>query len=458
MQVTFDFDEGAGTPEVSLAKKRGGRSKGVAVSRAVVRRAKAMGGAYAVSPPRKSIAAEALLAELGQMAEPGRVPEGGKYRRELDALPVFVGEFWTAKQRSGHSLHEVSYRACFKSQLPAFFIERLTRPGDRVYDPFMGRGTTLLEAYLRGRGVAGNDANPLSRALIAPRLDPPSLAEVEARLAEVPLPRVLEETEGHELLVFFAPETLSELFGWRRYFQERRERGLFDRVDGWIQMVACGRLTGHSKGFFSVYTLPPNQATYVEAQRKINEKRGQTPEYRDTRALILRKSRQLLRDPLPQREGIADPLLVCSSADDTPAIPDASVQLVVTSPPFLDVVDYIGDNWMRNWFCMMAPEKQKLWQLKKIDQWKAAMRDTFAELHRVLKPGGHVAFEVGEVRGGSVGLVMESAEAALEAGLEPACIMINSQRFTKTSQCWGVDNNSLGTNSNRILVARRPAL
>ena len=31
-------------------------------------------------------------------------------------------------------------------------------------------------------------------------------------------------------------------------------------------------------------------------------------------------------------------------------IPDDSASLVVTSPPFLDVVDYQGDNWLRCWF------------------------------------------------------------------------------------------------------------
>ena len=61
-------------------------------------------------------------------------------------IPTYVNEFWTARQRQGNSLHEVSYRACFKPQLPRFFIERFTKPGDIVYDPFMGRGTTLIEA------------------------------------------------------------------------------------------------------------------------------------------------------------------------------------------------------------------------------------------------------------------------------------------------------------------------
>ena len=52
----------------------------------------------------------------------------------------------TARQRQASSLQEISYRACFKPQLPRFFIERLTQPGEVVYDPFMGRGTTVVEA------------------------------------------------------------------------------------------------------------------------------------------------------------------------------------------------------------------------------------------------------------------------------------------------------------------------
>jgi len=55
-------------------------------------------------------------------------------------LPRYVGEFWTSAQRAGHPLHEVPYRACFKPELPRFFITRLTEPGDLVHDPFMAGG------------------------------------------------------------------------------------------------------------------------------------------------------------------------------------------------------------------------------------------------------------------------------------------------------------------------------
>ena len=66
-------------------------------------------------------------------------------------------------------------------------------------------------------------------------------------------------------------------------------------------MVATNRLTGHSPGFFSVYTLPPNQAASPENQIKINERLKQKPAYRDVRELILRKSMQLQGRLTPQQ-------------------------------------------------------------------------------------------------------------------------------------------------------------
>lgn len=375
--------------------------------------------------------------------------------RHFDGLriAVYENEFWTSKQRDGHSLHEISYRACYKPQLPAFFIGRFCRTDDTVYDPFMGRGTTLIEAQLHGCRALGNDINPLSRVMAAARLQPPKLAAIQRRLEEIDLPAAGDPDP--DLLVFFAPDTLKELYGWRTYFRERQADGKFDMVDAWLQMVACNRLTGHSRGFFSVYTLPPNQATSVVAQRKINAKRNQTPEYRSTKDLILRKSKRLLRHPLPKCFGRDDAMILHESADRTGAIPAGSVALVVTSPPFLDTVDYVQDNWLRMWFCELEVQPGRIWQLKSLADWVARMTDVFAELRRILKPDGMVAFEVGEIRNGGLLLENEVVKAGSAAGLVAECIMINSQNFTKTANCWGVSNNTKGTNSNRIVVFRK---
>jgi len=375
-------------------------------------------------------------------------------------IPVFLNEFWTAKQRDAHSLHEVSYRACFKPQLPRFFIERLTRPGDVVYDPFMGRGTTLLEAALLGRVPTGSDLNPLSQILVAPRLNPPAFADIEARLGEIDLTRAADAPE--DLLVFYHPETLREIAALREYLIGRRDAQQLDAADAWIWMVATNRLTGHSPGFFSVYTLPPNQATSVKAQQRINAKRNQTPPRRDVRKLILKKSRQLLADLTPaQRRTLAasgsKARLFTASADHTPGLRSGSVQLAVTSPPFLDTVDYRQDNWLRAWFGGINLADLGLWQFRKLGDWEAAMTSAFRELRRVLAPRGFVAFEVGEVRKSAVLLERHVIEAGAAAGLEPVLVLINSQKFTKTANCWGVKNDELGTNTNRVVLLRKPA-
>lgn len=386
---------------------------------------------------------------------------GGRTRR----VPTYVNEFWTARQRAASSLHEVSYRACFKPQLPRFFVERLTRPGERVHDPFMGRGTTPLEAALLGRRPSGTDVNPLSRVLLAPRLDPPEPAAVERRLAELELrggDDALDPALRQDLLAFFHEDTLRELCALRARFQAREAAGELDPVDAWVRMVAVNRLTGHSPGFFSVYTLPPNQAVSAAAQRKINHDREQVPPRRDVRALIAKKTRALLADVDDRvraglRRAARDARLLADPAAATPSLESGSVALVVTSPPFLDVVDYAGDNWLRCWFCGIDPAAVAITAARRLPDWQAAMSATFRELRRLLRPGGHVAFEVGEVRGGKLRLEEAALPCALEAGLDPVLVLINDQAFTKTANCWGVTNGRKGTNTNRVVLLRRPA-
>ena len=380
------------------------------------------------------------------------------HRGEALSVPTYVNEFWTSKQRAANSLHEVSYRACFKPQLPRFFIQRLTEPGEVVYDPFMGRGTTVVESALLGRVPSGCDINPLSVVLTRPRLRPPTLEEITKRLNEIDYSHAGAVPE--ELLVFYHPETLKEISALKHYLLEREAAGRSDHIDDWIRMVAVNRLTGHSPGFFSVYTLPPNQAASVTAQRKINAKLKQTPPRRNVVAIISKKSRILLSECDAQvrrvLEGVGKQArLLSQHSEKIPEIATRSVSLVVTSPPFLDVVDYAGDNWLRCWFIGIDPASVKLTVPKKLEDWQRVMTSVFRELHRILRRGGHVAFEVGEVRGGKVKLEEAVIPCGVEAGLTPLSIVINDQKFTKTANCWGVDNNDKGTNTNRIVVFRK---
>lgn len=371
----------------------------------------------------------------------------------VEGIPYLINEFWTAGQRKAHSIHEVSYRACFKAQLPEFFVSRLTKPGDVVLDPFMGRGTTPVQAALMGRQAFGNDINPLSVLLTRPRLRPITLEAVASALKGIDWSR--GKIEREDLLAFYHPTTLKKLESLRVWLTERAplEENDVDPAADWIRMVAINRLSGHSPGFFSGRSMPPNQAVSIKAQLKINEKLGVSPPERDVAAVMLKKTRTLLKNGCARSQVRSS--LHTGAAWDMPNIPDASVDLTITSPPFLDIVQYAADNWLRCWFAGIDPETVAIDMHRTEDAWMAMVRRVLVEQARILRPGGYVAFEVGEVRNGKVLLERLVWEAGEGLPFNRLGVMVNDQEFTKTANCWGVANGSKGTNTNRIVLLQR---
>jgi hypothetical protein len=284
--------------------------------------------------------------------------------------------------------------------------------------------------------------------LSGPRFDPPPVAAVRDRLDAIDLRHAPDDPMDADLLAFYHPQTLRRIKALRAWLRSED-----DAVAAWIRMVALNRLTGHSPGFFSVYTMPPNQAVSAVSQRKINLARNQTPPERDIRAIILKKSLSLLSDGPPPPHPPA--ILLTGSAESTPALANGSVDLLVTSPPFLDVVDYEGDNWLRCWFAGIEPNGVRIDKHRDIPAWEAFVRRAFTEFARIVRPGGFVAFEVGEVRGGKVLLERNVAAAMRGLPFDIQGVMVNQQDFTKTANCWGVNNNRGGTNTNRIVLAVR---
>lgn len=373
--------------------------------------------------------------------------KGGEYGQ----IPVFEGVFWSTKQRAGNALHEVPYRASFKPALPEFFIGHLSQRGQTVLDPFSGRGTTALAAAMLGRRAIAADVNPLSNVLLAPRLVPPQQNDVVdavegTSFAEVPV------AADDPLLAFFHARTLSELRAWQIFLRKSSP------MNDWLRMVITTRLTGHSRGFFSAYTLPPNQAVTTSRQRRINESRGQKPEYRPTKPRIIAKSRALLRNVTAATRG---EMRKCNHIVETGvarclvSLDDESVDLVVTSPPFLNVVDYKADNWLRCWFNDIDLGGFEISTPSTLCGWQKFIEAALREMRRVLRPDGVIAIEVGDVMGGSDSLVVAILNEIGSADLACRALIVNGHAFSKTSQCWGVRANALGTNSNRVLLLTR---
>ncbi len=376
------------------------------------------------------------------------------------SIEKYINEFWTSKQRQASSIHEISYRACFKAQLPRFFLKLLTKPDDVIYDPFSGRGTTIIEAGLLKRKVISNDINPLSEILARPRLNIPSINDVKDKLDRIPLNLKIENEI--DLSMFYHEKTEREILSLKSYLYERKESREEDDIDRWIRMVATNRLTGHSIGFFSVYTLPPNQAVSPKRQIKINRKRRQKPEYRGVKERIIKKSISLLRNLTMQQKNYLkeiskSAIFLTKDARNTPEINENLVQLTVTSPPFLKVVQYSKDNWLRCWFNSINAEviSKKVTMESDVNRWSKMMGSVFKELYRITKINGWVAFEVGEIQKGKIKLEDYIVPEGLNAGFVCKGIVINEQDFTKTSNIWGIKNMESGTNTNRIVLFRK---
>ncbi|MDO9034807.1 MAG: site-specific DNA-methyltransferase, partial [Methanoregula sp.] len=282
---------------------------------------------------------------------------------------------------------------------------------------------------------------------------------VEKRLASIPTEC---GTADIDLSMFYHPDTEKEIITLRKYLLERRDACRDDMIDRWIAMVATNRLTGHSPGFFSVYTLPPNQAVSQLSQQRINIKRNQVPEYRDTHRLILNKTKSLLRSLTSDEQknlnhAGKNARLLTGDSRTTTEIPNESVQLTVTSPPFLDIVQYKDDNWLRCWFNGLDDKEigSRITMARTVVAWSEVMGAVFNELYRITRPGGYVAFEVGEVRKRSIRLEEHVVPLGTFAGFACECVLINQQTFTKTSNIWGVDNMAHGTNTNRVVIFKK---
>jgi SAM-dependent methyltransferase len=301
--------------------------------------------------------------------------------------------------------------ASFPPQLPAFFLDRYPDARE-VLDPFCGRGTTLLEATLKGRVAHGCDLLPTARALSKVKL---RCAPREAVLEEIdsldlsgPAPCV--PTEGPDLAAFYHPETYRQLWHLRESMPGAA-----------LTALALGRMHGHSPGFFSAKTFNVISVS-PESLRKSQKKHGTKPEPRDVKA-ILRKAAERFIPELPHN-GRGSVM-----AADARCIPlaDGLIDLVITSPPFLDVVDYEQVNWLRDWFIGNQPISMAggaPMVTRNLGEYTTFLGEVLEELRRVLAPTGTIVFEVGQI-GGKHALVDLVEDAAWRAGLAVVEVLEN---------------------------------
>ena len=388
--------------------------------------------------------------------------------------PVWEEELWTAKQRQMHSVHyAISYRASFKPELPHFFIQHYLLDkrikNATILDPFGGRGTSCLQANLMGFSAIHNDINPVSIFLAQARQNIPNLENLLRRTEVLELNKKfhLSSHEKKRFLPFFHKRTLNEILNLRELLRNTQSIAQ-DPELAYIGLSALSRLHGHSDGFLSVYSFPQISISPV-AQARNNERRNQKPQYRPIKPRIIRKIKSDLRMPLPAifTQAACNNRYLQDDAQKLKNVADNSVDLIITSPPFLDKVDYQLDNWMRAWFLGIeeAAADAPVTVTANLNEWCDFMQNVMRAMGRVLKVGAYAVIEVGEVNIGHPDkrqnynleeqLLARLPLVVSDSMIEAKEIFINKQNFTKLSHCWDIANNHKGTNTNRCLVLQK---
>jgi DNA methylase len=255
-----------------------------------------------------------------------------------------------------HPLHSLCpYFAMF----PENFVERHvlahTKPGDLVFDPFCGRGTTVFQSLLMNRPSAGIDVNPVAACIAGAKSDPPSLVAILQRLDRLELAFRRRKGRFQPPNAFFERcfhrKTLQQILFFRKKLKWHN-----DKVDRFIAAMMLGALHGesHRSERYLSNRMPRTISTKPEYSIRWWNERALEPPERDTFVVLRDAARFRYRlDPARLRGSVK----LGDARKSARLFPNlrAAVRLIVTSPPYLDVTDYAEDQWLRLWFLGGAP-------------------------------------------------------------------------------------------------------
>lgn len=365
------------------------------------------------------------------------LPAHGEVRRVDGSLASRVSacdwECTTADTRYlTHDIHR--YSSKYIPQIAAQAIELLTAPGEVVLDPMVGSGTTLVEAWIKGRRALGIDLNPLAvritRAKISP-VDDDALASAVMLLTDV--------AENLERPSLTSPPLLENsrqavLGDWRRtdaFFTKWFQPHVLDDllvIDHAIRSVSDARIRNLAEVALSDILRRSSNAhsgyPNVMFDRKAPVKAAPGAIFAKT----LRTYADLVRTL--RTLDYEQPRVDLGDARAT-GLPDESVDAIVTHPPYVGSVPYaeyglLSLRWAgadtRALDAKLIGGKRQTRDV--VERFRAGYRDALKEAHRVLRRGRHMFLMVGDpvVRGSVVDLAAMTRELATAAGfIEVAC-------------------------------------
>jgi hypothetical protein len=335
----------------------------------------------------------------------------------LDGGTTSEGPLWhSASVRWGHSMHTMcSYHGMFPAKLAHYFIQRYSRPGDVVLDPFSGRGTVPLQARVEGRRTISNDLNPLAYVLSLAKSNPPSWQAINQYLDGLEKRyRRAAESEldvSEDIQMLYHPNTLAQILYIRKSLLRRPLRRWSPEVAmvaGCLAGIMHGSLRRDGSSQYLSISMPNTFSMSPRYVKNFIAEKGLVAPDQNVFERLRDKLARLYLDAIDGPEGQVfyddGPDLMSSGAH----IPRSSVDVVVTSPPYLQVVNYGTANWIRLWLLGMDEVgreqgkgrkklDKKLDHRHAYDAYREFMLHTLQSIEAVLKRHGVAAVVIGDV-------------------------------------------------------------
>ena len=268
-------------------------------------------------------------------------------------------------QRTVHSFHW--FPGNFIPQIPAYLIQLLSAPGEIVLDPFCGSGTTGVEAIQLGRRAWLTDINRASiqvtRGKIAAAVNPHLHKDLQILLSKLVWEGILrsdqsglnDEGSHPELEIWFHKDTLGEL----RYVWKIIESSAYDDLRAVLEMIFSDTL------FACASILGARTSTGKRRRHHWGWIADNVRPDRPTRHNAIKLFRNRVQHAIDVLKTQCNPVFESVRIQREDArnlnVPDSSIDLVVTSPPYLGMIDYALANRLTYlWMGWSLKEDQEL--------------------------------------------------------------------------------------------------
>lgn len=241
------------------------------------------------------------------------------------------------------------YYAMFPVDFAISTIKEYTRPGDYIFDPFAGRGTSLFAAASEGRFGLGIEINPVGWIYGKAKLYTAKREDVEERIQWLGKKAKKYHSAAKKLPEFFhycfCPEVQEYLLAARDLLDWQ-----FDKTD-WTTMALL-MIDLHGKRE-SALSNQMRQTKAMSPQYAIGwwKERSLEPPKRDPVKFMLKKMEwRYAKGRL--ESGLGNIYLGdCQSILDTwiKFPPKIKASLLLTSPPYYGITNYFYDQWLRLW-------------------------------------------------------------------------------------------------------------